>query len=117
MSSKSPNKEELFRLGLEAAKSGQKQAARVLFQQVLQQDRRDVRAMLWMAKLAQNLEEQEQWLDRVLKVDAKNKTALAQKTKLASRDVARRNKLLLRVGIAVYIVVVILASIIAMIVF
>ena len=111
----SPNKEELYKLGVQAVKNGQKQPARMMFQQVLQQDSRDTRAMLWMAKLAQTPDDRTQWLERVLKVNPKNETALKALHKLETRDEATRNKLYLRIGVGAYIGLVMLASVIIMV--
>lgn len=111
----SPNKDELYKLGVQAAKNGQRQPAKMMFQQVLQQDQRETRAMMWMAKLAETPEERAQWLERVLKVNPKNETARKALGKLETRDEAARNKLYLRIGVGVYIGVVMLISVIIMI--
>lgn len=108
----SPNKDELYKLGVQAAKNGQKQPAKVMFQQVLQQDSRDTRALMWMAKLAATPEERGQWLERVLKINPKNETARKALGKLETRDEAARNRLYLRIGIGGYIGVVMLISVI-----
>ena len=111
----SPNKDELYKLGVQAAKNGQRQPAKMMFQQVLQQDQRETRAMMWMAKLAETPEERAQWLERVLKVNPKNETARKALGKLETRDEATRNKLYLRIGVGAYIGVVMLISVIIMI--
>ena len=111
----SPNKDELYKLGVQAAKNGQRQPAKMMFQQVLQQDQRETRAMMWMAKLAETPEERAQWLERVLKVNPKNETARKALGKLETRDEAARNKLYLRIGVGAYIGVVMLISVIIMI--
>ena len=111
----SPNKDELYKLGVQAAKNGQRQPAKMMFQQVLQQDQRETRAMMWMAKLAETPEERAQWLERVLKVNPKNETARKALGKLETRDEAARNKLYLRIGVGAYIGVVMIISVIIMI--
>lgn len=110
MSTSTPNKEELYRLGVQTAKSGQKQSARVMFEQVLAQDQRNVRSMMWLAKLASTPQERAQWLERVLAVNPKNETAKKQLAKLNNRDQAARNKILLRVGVVVYVIVIALIA-------
>lgn len=111
-----PNKEELYRLGIEAAKKGQKQPARMMFQQVLQQDKRNTRAMMWMAKVAPNPAQRAQWLQRVLKLDPKNETAKKALRKLETSDEAERNKRFLRLGSAGYVVVVLILSVVTIII-
>ena len=46
------NREELLQLGIQTARAGNKQSARVIFQQVLNGDPRNERALLWMAATA-----------------------------------------------------------------
>lgn len=72
------NNEELLNLAIRAAKSGNKEGARVMLRQVHSRDRRNVTAMLWLAKIARSTSERTQWLERVLQSDPGNSTA--QKT-------------------------------------
>ena len=48
----SPNREELLQLAISAAQAGNTESARVMFMQVLDQDRHNERALMWMAKLS-----------------------------------------------------------------
>ncbi len=64
-----PNREELLQMGIRAAKAGNRQGASTLFEQVLSQDKRNERAMMWMAKIADNKAERKKWLERVLLVN------------------------------------------------
>ncbi len=66
-----------MRLGARTAKSGNKEGARVIFQQVLDSDKRNVRAWLWMASLADNVIDRRRYLETVLHLDPEN--AIAQK--------------------------------------
>ena len=117
MAKNAPNKEELYQMALEAVKNGQKQPARMMLQQVLQIDNRDARAMMILAKIAKSPEDRANWLKRVLKVDPKNKAAKKALRKLETRDEADRNKMLLRVGSAIYVVVVLVVSVIMITIF
>jgi thioredoxin-like negative regulator of GroEL len=117
MASKSPNKDQLYRMGVEAAKKGQKQPARMMFQQVLQQDKRHLQAMMWMAKVAATPEERAQWLRRVLKLDPKNANAKKALGKMETRDEATRNKRFFRIGAVVYVIVVIVLSFLSILIF
>ena len=109
--SQTPNKEQLYRMAIEAVKNGQKQPARMMFQQMLQIDGRDVRAMMNLAKIAPSTEERAKWLQRVLKIDPKNQSAKKALSKIENRDTAQRNRLYFRVGAVVYVILVILISV------
>lgn len=111
--SEKPNKEQLYRMAVEALKNGQKQPARMMFQQILQIDKRNTRAMMWMAKIAPSLPERAKWLKRVLKIEPKNNEAKKALSKIENRDTAKRNKLYFRVGAVVYGVAVFLISIVS----
>lgn len=115
--SQTPNKEQLFRMAVEAVKNGQKQPARMMLQQILQIDGRDTRAMMYMAKIAPSAEERAQWLQRVLKVDPKNQSAKKALGKIENRDLAKRNRLYFRVGAVVYVILVIVISVFSMFAF
>ena len=115
--SQTPNKEQLFRMAVEAVKNGQKQPARMMFQQILQIDGRDTRAMMYMAKIAPSAEERAQWLQRVLKIDPKNQSAKKALGKIENRDMAKRNKMYFRIGAVVYVILVILISVSSMFAF
>ncbi len=71
----SPNREELLQMAIRSAKQNNKDGARVMFRQVLDQDKKNETAMLWMAKLANSPTERKQWLERVLQVNPDNETA------------------------------------------
>ena len=115
--SQTPNKEQLYRMAVEAVKNGQKQPARMMFQQILQIDGRDIRAMMYMAKIAPSAEERAQWLQRVLKIDPKNQGAKKALGKIENRDMAKRNKMYFRVGAVVYVILVIVISVFSMFAF
>lgn len=114
--SSAPNKDELLKMAVEAMNNGQNQPARMMLQQVLKIDGRDVRAMTHMAKLAKSPEERSKWLERILKIDPKNEAARQALHKINTRDEAGRNRLYFRIGAAVYAVVVLIGSIIYMLV-
>lgn len=109
--SNTPNKEQLYRMAVEAVKKGQRQPARMMFQQILQSDKRNTRVMMWMAKIAPSLEEREKWLRRVLNAEPKNQEAKKALRRIETRDTALRNRLYFRVGAVVYFVLVTLVSI------
>jgi hypothetical protein len=114
----SPNREELFNLAVQAAKSGNRQGAKVMFMQILRDDRKNERVMMWLAKIATGKNERMQWLTRVLKVNPANETALAALAKIKHTDTANRNRMLLRVGTSAYVIsVLVLATLIIILTF
>ena len=75
---KNPNLEDLLRLGVRTAKAGNREGARVIFQQVLDTDKRNEIAWLWMASLAENNIDRRRFLETVLKINPGNTTASKQ---------------------------------------
>lgn len=107
----SPNREEMFNMAVQAAKSGNRQSAKVMFMQILREDRKNERVMMWMAKIATSKKERMQWLNRILKVNPANETALAALAKMKHDDTATRNRMLLRVGSGAYVVTLLVLAI------
>ena len=108
-----PNREELLQMGIRAAKAGNRQGASTLFEQVLSQDKRNERAMMWMAKIADNKAERKKWLERVLLVNPDNETAKAALKKIAYKRNAKENRTLLIFGMVAGVLVVLGIVIIA----
>lgn len=112
-----PNREELLQLAETSAKQGNKDGARLLFRQVLSQDKRNERAIMWMARLAKNKKERKQWLQRALNLNPDNEIARQQLEKINYRQAAKENRTLLIFGtlaavliiVAVLVVIVVLA--------
>lgn len=94
----SPNREELYRMALNAAKSGQRKPAKVMLQQLLLQDEKHIRAMMLMARIS-GKKERVKWLNRVLDVDPDYDDALDQLEKVAYGDAVKRNQQLLKYGL------------------
>lgn len=88
MESNQPNREQLLKMAIEAAKNENKPGARMMLQQVIDEDPKNERAMLWMAKIARNGAEREAWLEKVLKVNPKNDVALQALEKITSKQQA-----------------------------
>ena len=83
--SKNLNLEDMVRLGANSAKEGNREGARMIFQQVLSVDKRHVTAWLWMASLADDNIDRRRYLETVLKLSPNNPTAMKQ---LAAMDQA-----------------------------
>lgn len=109
-SSGGPNLEELYHMAVDAAKKGQRQGARVMFRQILEKDRRNVRAMMYLAKLAPTDKERVAWLEKVLEIRPDYEPAEEMMAKVNYSQAAERNRLLFRVGIGAYVAVVVLIT-------
>lgn len=111
-----PNREELLQMAIRAAQNGNKQGARVMLRRILAEDKRNERAMMWMAKIANNDDERRKWLDRILKVNPNNETARQTLDKMNYKEAAERNRTLLRIGVVAWVVFVIISAIILFII-
>lgn len=102
----SPNREELLQMGIRAAKAGNKDAARIAFEQVLGQDKKNERAMMWMAKLADSTPDRKKWLDKVLELNPDNDSAREALEKITYRRSAKENNTLLIFGVIAGVLIV-----------
>lgn len=102
----SPNREELLQMAIEAARAGQKDGARVIFRQILEQDRRNQRAMMWMAKLADTKAERVHWLEMVVTAYPDNTNARKELNRIQYRRAARENRTLVIFGIIAVVLIV-----------
>ncbi|MBL8161210.1 MAG: hypothetical protein JNJ61_04435 [Anaerolineae bacterium] len=102
-----PNREELLQMGIRAAKAGNKEGARIAFEQILSQDRKNERAMMWMAKLADTTAERKKWLERVLNVNPDNETAREAMQKITYTRTAKENRTLLIFGVIAGVLIVV----------
>jgi thioredoxin-like negative regulator of GroEL len=112
-----PNREELLQLATNAAKQGNKEGARTLFERVLNEDKRNERAMMWMAKLADTKAERVRWLNRVLAVNPDNDQAQEALRKIQYKRSAKENRTLLIFGMILGVlivlgIVIVLASVV-----
>jgi hypothetical protein len=111
-----PNLEDLLRLGITTAKAGNKEGARVIFQQVIANDKRNERAWLWLASVEDSPIERRRILQTVLEMNPNNANA---KKLLAAMDnvVASGEKQSMIIGVRILIGLVVLIAIIAVFVF
>jgi len=107
-SSNQPNREELLQMAIRSAKAGNKEGARVMFRQVLSEDKRNERAMIWMAQIATNKAERKQWLERVIEINPDNDQARQALKKMAYKRSARENRTLLIFGVVAGVLIVLL---------
>ncbi|HVU12277.1 MAG TPA: hypothetical protein VHD90_13420 [Phototrophicaceae bacterium] len=101
-----PNREELLKLAISAARAGNRSSARLMFEQVLKQDKNNERAMMWLAKIADNKTERKQWLQRVLNVNPNNDAARDALKSMAYKRSARDNRVLLIFGVLAGVLIV-----------
>jgi len=114
--SKNPNLEDLLRLGARTAKAGNKDNARVIFQKVLDADKRNERAWLWMAALSDSSIERRRYLQTVLNINPNNATAQKQ-LKALDQNVKKTESQSLRLGIFIVLILVIALVVLGGIVF
>lgn len=95
-------------MAIRSAKAGNKEGARVMFRQVLSEDKRNERAMIWMAQIAPNKAERKQWLERVIGVNPDNEQAKQALKKMAYKRSARENRTLLIFGVVAGVLLVLL---------
>ena len=108
---KQPNREELLQMAINAAKSNNREGARMMFTQVLSQDRRNERALMWMARLSETNAERRQWLERVLDVNPDNEKARKAIRQIEYQRSARENRTLLIFGVVVGVLLVLLLGV------
>ena len=105
------NREELYSLAVETAEKGNKQSARVMFRKILGEDKRNTRAMLWLAKIAGSEKERVMWLNKILDVNPSHEGALAALNKMKRKGVVERNQMLLRIGVVGYGVILLVLAV------
>jgi thioredoxin-like negative regulator of GroEL len=103
------NLEQLMQLGIQTAKEGNKPNARVIFQQILDIDKQNERALLWMAAVAATPEDRVRYLKTVLRVNPNNKTAQKQLESM-KRKKASNNSQVMRYGLFFLVAVLILVA-------
>jgi thioredoxin-like negative regulator of GroEL len=110
-----PNREELIQMAITAARNNQKDGARMMFRQVLEQDRRNERAMMWMAKLSDTKAERVQWLQKVINVNPNNMSAKQTLQRIQYTGAARENRTLFVFGVIVAVLIVVVLVVVLLI--
>jgi thioredoxin-like negative regulator of GroEL len=113
--SKNPNLEDLLRLGVRTAKAGNRDGARVIFQQVLDTDKRNEIAWLWMASLADNNIDRRRYLETVLKINPNNATANKQ-LKAMNQAVKRSEGASVRTGVILLAILILALAVVGAVV-
>ena len=105
------NNEELLQMAIRAAKSGQKDGARVMFRQVYDRNRRNETAMMWLARLSRTPQERREWLQRILENNPENEAAQKAIKQIAYKRAASDNRTIIlfgAVGAIMFILVVVI---------
>ncbi len=108
-----PNREQLLQMAITTARAGNREGARMMLRQVLSEDRRNERAMMWMAKIARTEKERRQWLERVLNINPDNDQAKAQIKRMDYQASAQQNRILLIFGVVAGVLFVLLLVVFA----
>src|SRR6185295_3635402 len=111
--SNQPNREELLQMAINAAKNGQRDGARMMFQQILSQDKKNERAIMWMAKLAGSKKERVKWLNIALVANPNNSTARDALSQIEYKEKATSNRTLVLGGLVLAVVVIVAILVIA----
>ncbi len=106
--SNAPNREELLLMAIDAAKAGQKEGARMMLRKILAEDKRNERALMWMAKLSDSKAEQTQWLQKALAINPDNTIARQSLDRMRYSGAARDNRTLIIFGVVAAVLVVLL---------
>ena len=105
------NREELLQLAIRTAKANP-QGARVMFQQVLAQDSRNERALLWMASLSKQKAERRKYLQRALRVNPRSSAARRELERLDQMEKARSNRTLIYGGLVIVVAILLIVLVV-----
>lgn len=110
-----PNREELLQLAITAAKNGNKESAHHMLEKVINEDKKNERAMLWMARIADTKEERIRWLKRVIEINPGNETAANALRSMAHKTASSDNRTLLIFGVVAGVLLVIAVAIVILV--
>lgn len=113
-SNNAPRIEELMQLGIQAARQGNRQNARMIFQQVLATDKQNERAWLWMAAVAETQADRINYLKTVLKINPNNTRANRELNQLRKKRATSNSQALTYglIGLGIVLVLVILVVVV-----
>jgi len=104
-----PNLEQLMQLGIQTARQGNKESARVIFQQVLDSDSYNERAGLWMAAVAETPVDRVRYLNTVLRINPQNRTAQRELNRMKKGQESSTSQVLVYGGIGLAIIILLIA--------
>ncbi len=111
----SPNLEQLMQLGIQTARQGNKENARVIFQQILDADKQNERAWLWMSAVAETPADRVRYLNTVLRINPNNSSALKELSQMRRKRESSNSQAFVYGGIGLAIAVVIIIVAIALV--
>jgi Tfp pilus assembly protein PilF len=111
----SPNLEQLMQLGIQTARQGNKENARVIFQQILDDDKQNERAWLWMSAVAETPADRVRYLNTVLRINPDNASALKELSQMRRKRESSNSQAFVYGGIGLAIAVVIIIVAIALV--
>jgi Tfp pilus assembly protein PilF len=97
MDSENPNLENLLQMGRTAARQGNREGARMLLKQVLDVDKKNDRAWILMASVAEDAAKKRQYLETALRYNPNNQTARKALSQMNSKT-SRRDRQMLVIG-------------------
>ncbi|WP_119072484.1 tetratricopeptide repeat protein [Aggregatilinea lenta] len=113
----SPNLEQLMQIGIQSARQGNAENARVIFQQILDADKNNERGWLWMASVAESSADRIRYLRTVLTINPDNRTAQRELKKVESRTRSNNSRVLAYGSIALAVSLILIAvAVIALVV-
>ncbi len=107
-----PNLDQLMQLGIQTARQGNKQNARMIFQQILDADGQNERAWLWMAAVAETPEDRVRCLNTVLRINPNNQAAQRELSNLKKKQASSNSQVLLYGGFVLALVLILIAVVI-----
>lgn len=117
MDSTPPNLEQLLQLGIQTAREGNKASARVIFQQILDADKQNERAWLWMASVAETPADHLRYLKTVLRINPNNQAALRELDKMKRKKESSNTQVMRYgiVGVALLLILIVFAVLVLII--
>lgn len=84
--------DQLLRMGIENARQGNRDGARVMLRQVLDQDKRNDVALMWLAYIEEDPVQRQRFLESAVKANPGNKKAQAALEKITTRHERSANQ-------------------------
>jgi hypothetical protein len=108
--------EQLLRMGIDTAKQGNREGAKVILRQVLQKDRRSDVAWMWLAYVESDPIQRRRFLENAVRINPDNSAARRALNKMNTRKSASQNKTMLygAIVVAVMVILSILACVVAL---
>lgn len=97
--SENPNLENLLQMGITAAKEGNNEGARMLLKQVLDADKKNDRAWVWMAYITTDSVKRRQYLQTALKINPGNTAAKKALSKINKKRSSTEERTIIIAGV------------------